>query len=180
VYAGLAYTYALLWFTTPFFMSSIGFALIYIFATRSGRQSVTQPLPLYPPPEQRDDLFLVLGEQHHATRPGPSPTPCWLTIPERGLYTGTLIVGAIGSGKTSACMYPYACRLVERGVPITKVQDLLGHASVVTTERYVHHTLEELHKAAVVLESGGVFDAEAAPAVGVSNQSQQRLTDGVH
>jgi hypothetical protein len=28
------------------------------------------------------------------------------------LYTGTLIVGAIGSGKTSACMYPYVEQLL--------------------------------------------------------------------
>ena len=33
-------------------------------------------------------------------------------IPERGLYTGTLIVGAIGTGKTSACMYPYVEQLL--------------------------------------------------------------------
>src|SRR5207247_4845375 len=34
--------------------------------------------------------------------------PRWLTIPERGLYTGLAVFGAIGSGKTSACMYPFA------------------------------------------------------------------------
>ena len=38
--------------------------------------------------------------------------PTWLTIPERGLYTGMLIVGAIGTGKTSACMYPYVEQLL--------------------------------------------------------------------
>src|SRR5207253_6786299 len=31
-----------------------------------------------------------------------------LTIPERGLYTGIAIVGAVGTGKTSGCLYPYA------------------------------------------------------------------------
>lgn len=29
-------------------------------------------------------------------------------IPDRGLYTGIAIFGAIGSGKTSCCMYPFA------------------------------------------------------------------------
>ncbi len=29
-------------------------------------------------------------------------------IPERGLYTGIAIVGAIGTEKTSGCLYPYA------------------------------------------------------------------------
>jgi len=61
--------------------------------------------------------------------------------------------------------HEYACRLAERGVPITKIQYLLGHASVVTTERYIHHTLAELSKAAAVLESGGVFDPTSEPKV---------------
>jgi hypothetical protein len=50
---------------------------------------------------------LVLAEQHHRTSPARVEEPSWLIIPERGLYTGLLVVGAIGSGKTSACMYPY-------------------------------------------------------------------------
>jgi len=29
-----------------------------------------------------------------------------------------------------------ASRLVEKGVPLSQVRDLLGHASIVTTERY--------------------------------------------
>ena len=62
--------------------------------------------------------------------------------------------------------HEYACRLAERGVPITKIQYLLGHASVVTTERYIHHTLAEPSKAAAVLERGGVFDALSDPKVG--------------
>jgi hypothetical protein len=127
VYAGLAYTYALLWFTTPFFVSSIGFALVYIFAARHDRRPPQQPLPPYPPPDRREDLFLVLGEQHHATRHGSSTTPRWLTIPERGLYTGTLIVGAIGTGKTSACMYPYVEQLLayQAGDPARRVAGLV-------------------------------------------------------
>ena len=42
--------------------------------------------------------------------------PEWLTIPERGLYTGVYtgvaIFGAVGSGKTSACMHPFARQLL--------------------------------------------------------------------
>ena len=38
----------------------------------------------------------------------PSESPQWLVIPERGLFTGVAILGAIGSGKTSCCMYPFA------------------------------------------------------------------------
>jgi len=38
----------------------------------------------------------------------PAEVPFWLTIPERGLFTGIAILGAIGSGKTSRCMLPFA------------------------------------------------------------------------
>ena len=33
-------------------------------------------------------------------------------IPERGLFTGIAIFGAVGSGKTSACMHPFARQLL--------------------------------------------------------------------
>ena len=36
----------------------------------------------------------------------------WLTIPERGLSTGVAIFGAVGSGKTSACMPPFTRQLL--------------------------------------------------------------------
>ena len=38
-----------------------------------------------------------------------------MTIPERGLFTGIAIFGAIGTGKTSGCMYPYAEQLIAYG-----------------------------------------------------------------
>jgi len=50
----------------------------------------------------------VVGELHHPKRPEPAEEPHWLTIPDRGLYTGIAIFGAIGSGKTSCCIYPFA------------------------------------------------------------------------
>ena len=112
VYAGFTYAYATLWFTTPFFLSSLAFSLLYIFVARRGRPTPQRPLPPYPAPEHRRAPFLVLGEQHHRIEPGRSSEPSWLVIPERGLYTGMFIVGAIGSGKTSACMYPYVEQLL--------------------------------------------------------------------
>ena len=54
----------------------------------------------------------MLGETHSLTTPGRAPAPQWLTIPQRGLYTGILILGAVGTGKTSACMYPYVDQLL--------------------------------------------------------------------
>ena len=50
---------------------------------------------------------MILGEQHQRIVSGPAPEPQWLVTPEDGLYTGMAIVGALGTGKTSACIYPY-------------------------------------------------------------------------
>jgi len=52
----------------------------------------------YPDPRQRQDVFLVLGEIHNPRKPVPSETPHWLIIPQRGLFTGIAIVGAVGTG----------------------------------------------------------------------------------
>jgi len=65
-------------------------------------------LPRYSDPTKRDDLFLVVGEVHNPRKPVPAKAPYWLTIPERGLFTGIAILGAVGSGKSSCCMYPFA------------------------------------------------------------------------
>jgi hypothetical protein len=70
------------------------------------------PLPRYPQPEDRPTPMLVLGEAHFPSTPGRAPDPTWLTIPQRGLHTGVMTVGAVGTGKTSACMYPYVDQLV--------------------------------------------------------------------
>ena len=69
---------------------------------------------LPPWPASADDAApsVVVGELHHPTVPLESERPSWLVIPETGLYTGVLIVGAVGSGKTSACMYPFAEQLL--------------------------------------------------------------------
>jgi hypothetical protein len=40
------------------------------------------------------------------------PSPSGSPIPEGGLYTGMAIIGAVGTGKTSACIYPYAEQLL--------------------------------------------------------------------
>jgi hypothetical protein len=112
VHAAFTYTYATLWFSTPFFALSTVLSVIYIFVGRNARPQAAGALPPYPDARQRDDLFLVIGEQHHETELGPAPEPRWLTIPERGLYTGIAIIGAIGTGKTSACMHPFIEQLM--------------------------------------------------------------------
>ena len=69
-------------------------------------------LPAWPLSPTADGPAIVVGEVHHPVRAIESTTPEWLTIPERGLYTGVAIFGAVGSGKTSACMHPFARQLL--------------------------------------------------------------------
>ena len=69
-------------------------------------------LPTWPLSPTADGPAIVIGEVHHPVKLAESPTPEWLTIPERGLYTGVAIFGAVGSGKTSACMHPFARQLL--------------------------------------------------------------------
>src|SRR5688572_9522814 len=112
LYTVLVYTYAALWFTTPLLVLNSAASFAYIFVARLRANEAPQPLPPYPHSQARSELFLVLGEQHHRTRVGRAPHPSWLVIPEQGLYTGMVIIGAIGTGKTSACMYPYVEQLL--------------------------------------------------------------------
>ena len=69
-------------------------------------------LPAWPIAASDATPAVVVGEVHHPVALREVPAPRWLTIPERGLYTGIIVVGAIGSGKTSACMRPFARQLL--------------------------------------------------------------------
>jgi hypothetical protein len=102
------YLYNLFLFTTPFLLFSTVLSGFYIFTLKVRHHISPGHLPKYIAPEQRDSLYVVVGEVHNPRKPGPSETPQWLSIPERGLFTGIAIFGAVGSGKTSCCMYPFA------------------------------------------------------------------------
>ena len=69
-------------------------------------------LPKWPTSPNDDAPSLVIGETHHPTVARESERPSWLVVPEKGLYTGVLVVGAVGTGKTTACMYPFAKQLL--------------------------------------------------------------------
>jgi hypothetical protein len=89
-------------------LHSVVLSGLYIFALKARQRIRAGRLPLFPDPRKRDDLFLVVGEVHNPRKQVPAENPQWLVIPERGLFTGVAILGAIGSGKTSCCMYPFA------------------------------------------------------------------------
>jgi hypothetical protein len=112
LFIGLSYAYAALWFSSPFFVATMSFSILTIAVYRREPTPRMRALPPYPDAEARAKPSLVLGETHHQRTPGRAPNPNWLTIPERGLYTGVMILGAVGTGKTSACMYPYVDQLL--------------------------------------------------------------------
>jgi hypothetical protein len=112
LFYALKLVYTTLLFTTPYLTVSIVSSLAFIFLKRPGRRAGSPKLPPYPDPAGRTRLSLVIGELHHPKKPDPVERPTWLAIPERGLYTGIAVFGAIGSGKTSCCMYPFAEQLL--------------------------------------------------------------------
>ena len=69
-------------------------------------------LPPWPIAASDQSPAIVVGETHHPIDAREISNPDWLVIPERGLYTGVAIFGAVGSGKTSACMHPFARQLL--------------------------------------------------------------------
>ena len=107
-YLFFKYSYTVFLYTTPYIVYSVLLSGVYIFALKATRKIRAGKLPLYPDPAKRTELSLIVGELHHPRTQTPSETPNWLVIPERGLFTGIAIVGAVGSGKTAACMYPFA------------------------------------------------------------------------
>jgi hypothetical protein len=108
LFESIRWTYTAMLFSTPLIGFSIVFALLFIFAVKTDKTLVRNPLPLYPLGASRENLFLIVGEVHHPKIPDAIENPQWLTIPDRGLFTGMAIFGAVGSGKTSCCMLPFA------------------------------------------------------------------------
>jgi TraM recognition site of TraD and TraG len=108
VFHGARFSYILFLYTTPYIFYSILLSALYIVAIKIPARLRPGHLPAYSIARNRDNLSLVMGEIHKGTIPGPSEHPKWLAIPERGLFTGIAIFGAVGSGKTSCCIYPFA------------------------------------------------------------------------
>src|SRR5262249_23847695 len=109
----LKYSYVSLLFTTPFFAYSLVTSFLYMFFYNATRKKTpSYRLPPYADPCTRESLYLVIGEVHNPRKAVPAENPYWLTIPDRGLFTGIAMLGAIGSGKTSGSMYPFVYQLL--------------------------------------------------------------------
>ena len=74
-------------------------------------------LPRWPVSPNDPSPSVVVGELHHPTASCESEWPSRIVIAETGLYTGVPIVGAVGSGKTSACMYSFSRRSAHGAIP---------------------------------------------------------------
>jgi hypothetical protein len=108
VFLGATLFYVLFLYTTPYIFYSILLSGLYIVAIKTPSRLRPGRLPAYSLPRNRDSLCLVIGEIHKGDIPGPADHPAWLSIPERGLFTGIAAFGAVGSGKTSCGIYPFA------------------------------------------------------------------------
>ena len=105
------------YYVTPFAVVMLtGFVSVTIWRVwLEGRRSdfaSNSKLPPWPLDPKQKAPAIVIGEVHHPVEAREVFNPSWLTIPERGLYTGVAIFGAVGSGKTSACMNPFARQLL--------------------------------------------------------------------
>src|SRR4029077_4514529 len=106
IYHAFVWSYSTFLFTTPFLMLSVCLSFVYIHFYEEETAETLGTLPDYPEPQYRQDLFVILGELHHQIEATPAAHPQWLSIPEKGLYTGIAALGAIGSGKTRGVILP--------------------------------------------------------------------------
>jgi hypothetical protein len=106
IFHGLVWSYELFLYSTPFLVFSMLFSLVYVHLYRERIEETAGALPPYPDPRTRQELSLILGEVHRQLVPKPSVAPQWLSISERGLYTGIASFGSIGSGKTYGLILP--------------------------------------------------------------------------
>jgi len=112
VFLGFEYCYYLFLYTTPYIVYSVLLSGVYVFALKFKRRMRPGVLPPYPALQDRVSPSVVVGEVHNPRKLGPAEAPHWLTIPERGLFTGIAIFGAVGSGKTTGCIYPFTQQLL--------------------------------------------------------------------
>ena len=112
------YGWVMLWYYASPFVTVLLAGLILLSVWKvwlEGRRRDFAPfatLPAWPLDPEQKAPAIVIGEVHHPVEAREIFNPSWLTIPERGLYTGVAIFGAVGSGKTSACMHPFARQLL--------------------------------------------------------------------
>lgn len=96
---------------------------------RDDPEAAQMDLPRWP--YSRESFTVVLAELQDRdgsrvpNERSPTLRPRWLTLPELALYTGVVVTGGIGSGKTSAVAYPALRQLLGFRRPV-KVRSRTG------------------------------------------------------
>ena len=101
----LRWSYAVCWIATPGCLVLVANTLGGLLVERRASKPDAVRLPPWP---EMASPGIVIGETHRRTQSGPGDRPGWLVVPRLGLHCGTVVFGAVGSGKTSCCMYPFA------------------------------------------------------------------------
>ena len=91
---------------------SFALALWEVWGPNSEDGGARGKLPPWPLTGDEPEPAVVIGEEHHPVDPVEVARPRWLTVPAQGLFTGTAVFGATGSGKTAACMRPFVAQLL--------------------------------------------------------------------
>ena len=113
----LYYLIAGCYYLTPWIAAGVGGAMllsawqVWFSSAARAKSTGRSSLPQWPVSADQRSLSLVVGETHHPTEPVEADKPGWLALSEKGLFTGVAVVGAVGTGKTSACMHPFARQL---------------------------------------------------------------------
>lgn len=122
--SGIAHSWTAMLFTGPSMLVYSIAGAMSLANSRNRSKEKAGRLPLMMPQAAPS---LVLGEVHNQRNFEPSARPKWLEIPEKGLFTGVAVFGAIGSGKTAGVMYPAAKQLFSFAAadPIRKLSGLV-------------------------------------------------------
>jgi TraM recognition site of TraD and TraG len=127
-----------------------------------------KPLPPYPFDANKTQL--VLGEEHDEDG-GRSEAPRWRALPESGMATGILVLGATGAAKTSAAQYPYTAQLIR--LHAKNPQKKLGGLIVDAKGNYAEFVRQQCVQAGrlddyyeISLESGVKYNVISRPDLG--------------
>jgi len=102
-----------MWFFSAYSLSNIIYnKYIYLKPAKKKKiKKIMQNNNIYSWPVKENELKLVIGEIHNKDGSRKEKYD-WLTLNEDGLYTGLIIIGSTGSGKTSSCAYPFLDQLL--------------------------------------------------------------------
>jgi len=96
---------------------------------------------------QRNDEFGVSGSRLFLQRNGRP------VVQINTAFKNAVLASGIEDFRLHDLRHTFASWLVQSGVPLPEVRDLLGHSSIKQTERYAHLAPGHLHKAVAVLDA---------------------------